>query len=50
MNSLLPFFMGLVALAFVFVGLVLLCPAAALVGAGLLLGRVAFVMDQGTRK
>ena len=45
-----PFFMGLVALVLTFIGLVLLCPAAALVGAGLLLGRVAFVMDQGPKK
>ncbi len=48
--NLLPLCMGFVALAFIFVGLVLLCPAAALVAAGLLLGRIAFVMDQGTKR
>ncbi len=46
----LPLAMGLVALVLIFVGLVLLCPAASLVAAGLLLGRVAFVMDQGAAK
>jgi hypothetical protein len=46
----LPFAMGLVALALIFVGLVLLCPAASLVAAGLLIGRVAFVMDQGAKQ
>ena len=48
--NLLPLLMGLVSLAMIFVGLVLLCPAAALVGAGLLVGRVAFVLDQGARQ
>ena len=48
--NLLPFLMGLVSLAMIFVGLLLLCPAAALVAAGLLIGRVAFVLDQGAKQ
>jgi hypothetical protein len=43
----LPFCMALVALGLIFVGLIILCPAAALVASGLLVARVAWVMDQG---
>jgi hypothetical protein len=45
-----PLALGLLGLALLMVGLVIICAPAVLVASGILLGRIAYVLDKGGPK